>query len=457
MQPISPRHGHAVVIGASMGGLLAARALSESFERVTVIDRDELPTGPTPRRGVPQGRHPHALLTRGREVLDEFFPGLSDELLAAGVPLVDAQSDFHWYADGRLLCPGPSGLFALAVSRPLLEFAVRSRVAALPRVSIVDRCDVTGLMSSPDRCRITGVRIRNRSAAATESALDADLVVDAAGRGTRSPVWLDELGYARAPEERVRIELSYVSRLYRREPHHLGGRLGSTFAPYPGQLRSGLVLGQEGESFMVNLGAWGGDEVLPIDDAGMAEFADHLAAPDIAEIIRSADPLSEPVLSRYPESVRRHYEQLDRFPEAYLVIADAFCSFNPSYGQGMTVAALEAQLLGRLLQEGGDELWLRFFTAAATLLDNPWGIVVSGDLRFPYVKGERTAEMLEMGEYLQRYRQAAEDDAVLATALLRVINMLDGPDRLVAPDLQERVVRGAGQARPLQAGGARIG
>ncbi|WP_433277650.1 FAD-dependent oxidoreductase [Pseudonocardia xinjiangensis] len=447
MHPISPRRGHAVVIGASMGGLLAARALSESFERVTVLDRDELPTEPSPRRGVPQGRHPHALLARGREVLDEFFPGLSDELLAAGVPLIDVRSDFHWYADGRLLCPGPSGLFALGVSRPLLEFAVGSRVAALPRVSIVDRCEVTGLTSSPDRRRITGVRMRNRSADAAESVLAADLVVDAAGRGTRGPVWLDELGYARAPEERVRIDVTYLSRLYRREPHHLGGRLGSTFAPYPGQLRSGLVLGQEGERFMVNISAWGGDEVLPTEDAGMAEFAEHLAAPDIAEIIRSADPLSEPVLSRYPASVRRRYEQLDRFPEAYLVAADALCSFNPIYGQGMTVAALEAQLLGRLLHEGGDELWLRFFTASATLLDNPWGIVVGGDLRFPHVEGERTAEMLEMGEYLERYREAAEDDAVLATALLRVINMLDGPERLVAPELQERVLRGAGPAR----------
>jgi hypothetical protein len=153
------------------------------------------------------------------------------------------------------------------------------------------------------------------------------------------------------------------------------------------------------------------------------------------------------VLSRYPASVRRRYERLDRFPEAYLVTADALCSFNPSYGQGMTVAALEAQLLGRLLHEGGDELWLRFFTASATLLDNPWGIVVGGDLRFPYVEGERTAEMLEMGEYLERYREAAEDDAVLATALLRVINMLDGPERLVAPELQERVLRGAGPPR----------
>ncbi|WP_433557588.1 FAD-dependent oxidoreductase [Pseudonocardia xinjiangensis] len=430
-----------------MGGLLAARALSESFERVTVLDRDELPTEPSPRRGVPQGRHPHALLARGREVLDEFFPGLSDELLAAGVPLIDVRSDFHWYADGRLLCPGPSGLFALGVSRPLLEFAVGSRVAALPRVSIVDRCEVTGLTSSPDRRRITGVRMRNRSADAAESVLDADLVVDAAGRGTRSPVWLDELGYARAPEDRVRIDVTYLSRLYRREPHHLGGRLGSTFASYPGQLRSGLVLGQEGERFMVNISAWGGDAVLPTDDAGMAEFAEHLAAPDIAEIIRSADPLSEPVLSRYPASVRRRYEQLDHFPEAYLVTADALCSFNPSYGQGMTVAALEAQLLSRLLHEGGDELWLRFFTASATLLDNPWDIVVGGDLRFPYVEGERTAEMLEMGEYLERYREAAEDDAVLATALLRVINMLDGPERLGAPELQERVLRGAGPAR----------
>jgi 2-polyprenyl-6-methoxyphenol hydroxylase-like FAD-dependent oxidoreductase len=441
-----PARRHAIVIGASIGGLCAARALSESFERVTVIDRDELPAAPAARRGVPQSRHLHGLLARGTEALDELFPGLSDELIAAGALAADMQSDIHWHFDGHLLRPDPSGLIGLAVSRPLLEFAVRSRVAELPEVTIIDRCDVTGLTTSPDQLRISGVRIRNRADETTESALDADLVVDAAGRGTRTPMWLGELGYPRAPEEEVRIQLTYLTQLYRREPHHLDGRVGASYNPYPAQPRGGFVIAQEGNRLILTLGSSGRGE-LPTRKAAMAEYTDSFGAPDIAEIIRTATPLSEPVLMRYPASVRRHYEQVDLFPKGYLVIADALCSFNPVYGQGMTVAALEALLLSRLLREDGDELRLRFFSAAATLLDTPWGLVVSGDLRFPYVEGERTADMSAMGEYLERYREAAAKDAVLATELLRVANMLDEPARLMAPDLEARVLREAGPLR----------
>jgi 2-polyprenyl-6-methoxyphenol hydroxylase-like FAD-dependent oxidoreductase len=450
MSSVSSRR-HAIVIGASMGGLSAARTLSESFDRVTLVDRDELPAEPAPRRGVPQSRHLHGLLARGVEAYDELFPGIRDELIAAGAMATDTQSDIHWHFDGRLLRPEPSGLIGLAVSRQLLELTVRSRVTALPGVTIIDRCDVTGLTTSPDQRRITGVRIRPRRDGTAESALDADLVVDAAGRGTRTPLWLGELGYPRAPEEQVRIQLTYVTQLYRREPHHLGGRIGASYNYYPGQPRGAFILAQERDRIILTLIGANGSEELPTRNAGMAEYAESFGAPEIAEIIRTAAPLSEPVLMRYPASIRRHYEQLDRFPAGYLVMADALCSFNPIYGQGMTVAALEALLLSRLLRAGGDDVNRRFFVDAATLLDTPWGLVVSNDLRFPEIDGERTEEMATMAEYLERYREAAAKDAVLGTELLRVANMLDGPARLTAPALEERVLREAGPVRRASA------
>ncbi|GAA3102178.1 FAD-binding monooxygenase [Pseudonocardia yunnanensis] len=452
MSSVSSRR-HAIVVGASMGGLCAAKVLSESFERVTVVERDELPAEPTPRRGVPQSRHLHGLLARGGEAYDELFPGIHEELIAAGAMATDTQSDIHWHFDGHLLRPEPSGLVGLAVSRQLLEFTVRARVAALPGVTIIDRCDVAGLTTSPDNRRITGVRIRRRGDGTAESALDADLVVDAAGRATRSPLWLGELGYPRAPEEEVRIQLTYVSQVYRREPHHLDGRIGASYNYYPGQPRGSFILAQEGNRIILTLvGVGVGEsEELPTRNAEMAEYAERFGAPEIAEIIRTATPLTEPVLMRYPASIRRHYEQLDRFPDGYLVVADALCSFNPIYGQGMTVAALEALLLSRLMREGDGEVNRRFFLAAATMLDTPWGLVVSSDLRFPEVAGERTEEMSAMDEYLERYREAAVKDAVLGTELLRVANMLDEPARLMAPDLQERVLREAGPVRRASA------
>jgi 2-polyprenyl-6-methoxyphenol hydroxylase-like FAD-dependent oxidoreductase len=446
MSSVSSRR-HAIVIGASMGGLCAAKVLSEGFERVTLVDRDELPAQPAPRRGVPQSRHLHGLLARGGEAYDEIFPGIHDELIAAGAMDADTQSDIHWHFDGHLLRPEPSGLVGLAVSRQLLEFTVRSRVAALQGVTIIDRSDVTGLTTSPDQRRITGVRIRNRGTATAESVLDADLVVDATGRGTRTPLWLGELGYPRAPEEEIRIELTYLTQLYRREPHHLDGRIGASYNYYPDQPRGAFILAQEGNRIILTLIGAGGREELSTRNAVMAEYAESFGAPEISEIIRTATPLTEPVLMRYPASVRRHYEQLDRFPEGYLVVADALCTFNPIYGQGMTVAALEALLLSRLLREGGDDVNRRFLRAAAKLLDTPWGLVVSNDLRFRDVDGERTEEMSAMAEYLERYREAAAKDAVLGAELLRVANMLDEPARLMAPDLQERVLREAGPVR----------
>jgi len=436
MSPVRS-YRHAVVIGASIGGLCAARVLSDVAERVTLVDRDELPVEPVARRGVPQSRHLHLLLARGRNALEELFPGLSDELIAAGAPAIDLQSDFRWHFDGYLLRPEPSGLIGLAVSRPLLELAIRSQVEALHGVTITGRCEVTGLTTSPDRLRVTGVRTRNRADETAESTIDADLVVDAAGRGTRTPVWLEELGYTRAPEERLGIQVAFVSRTYRREPHYLDGHIGGTFIPYPGRQLGGIAMAQEGDRFIVTL-AIRGEEKPQIGRAAMADYANSFS-PGIAEVIRTGKPLSEPALMRFPESIRRRFEQLDRFPDGYLVIADALCSFNPRYAQGMTVAALEALLLSRLIREGDHELHLRFFAAAAALLDTPWDLMVTG----PHVEGEHTEEMLAMDQYLERYRAAAAKDAVLGTELIRVINMLDEPSRLFAPDLAERVDREA--------------
>jgi 2-polyprenyl-6-methoxyphenol hydroxylase-like FAD-dependent oxidoreductase len=443
--PASGRRGHAVVIGASMGGLVVARALADSFERVTLVDRDTLPDHPETRRGVPQGRQVHGLLARGREALEELFPGLSQELIAAGVPECDLQSQIHWYLDGHLLKPESSGLMGLAVSRALLEFTIRARVARLPEVRFIERHDVAGLTASPDRSRITGVRIRDRDdSAAAEAVLDADLVVDAAGRSPHSPAWLAELGYEPAPEEEAHIRLVYLSRLYRREPHHLGGRGGTAIAPYPGQLHGGFVLAQEGDRLILSISGRAGEEP-PTDDEGMAEYAGTLVTQDFAEVIRTAKPLSEPVVTRYPGSIRRHYEQVTDLPQDYLVAADALCSFNPFYGQGMTVAALEGLTLTRLLGEGREDLPRRFFEATAKLLDTPWNMTLSGDMRLPDYEGPRSAALEQSAAYMQQYWAAAANDAVLATALLRVTNMLDDPARLTDPELQARVLRALGQ------------
>ena len=441
----------AVVIGASIGGLLAARVLSDRYARVVLVDRDVLPHHAAARRGVPQGRQLHVLLSRGKEALDELFPGLSAELHARGAPLVDLHDDVHWYNDGQRMLRAPSPLIAVGMSRPLLEDALRARVVALPGVELRSPVEVLGLTATADGSRITGVRLLP-AGADTEQVLAADLVMDAGGRGSRTPVWLAALGYPRPAEEQVRVGVSYVTRIYRREPHHLEGLSGALTNAVPGSPRAGIVAAQEDGCYAVALSGMLGEEP-PTDDAGMAAFADSLAAPQIGDVVRTAQAQGPPVTMRFPVSTRRRYERLRRFPAGYLVMADALCSFNPIYGQGMTVAALEALLLRRLLAEGTDDLARRFFRGAAQVIDGPWSIAVGTDLRFPEVAGRRSPKVRFVNAYVHRLHVAAVTDAVLGAAFLRVLNLVDPPTRLLAPGIALRVLRGSTGRRAVGAPG----
>ncbi len=459
--------GHAVVIGGSIAGLLAARALSGAFDRVTVFDRDELPSEPRPRRGVPQSRQAHALHARGAKALSELFDGFWDDMVAAGGAYGDAQADVHWYLDGYLVKPALSGLTGIALTRPALEQLIRARVAALPGVRIVEATDVTGLVTGDGPVagngrvagdgRVTGVRTRPaRDADGEPATVDADLVVDAAGRGSRALTWLAELGYPVPRSTELKAGVVYVSRHYSAEPEQLGGRIGGLVTPYPGEPRAGVVLRQEGGRFVVLLAGMIGAEP-PTDDAGMLAWADALACPDVSAVLRESRPLGEAVKMRYPASIRHHYEDLGRYLDGFLVLGDALCSFNPIYGQGITIAALEALELRRLLAApdgptgpAAAGLPRRVFQAAGKLVAEAWETSASGDLRFPEVEGKRQPGAGIINAYLARYRAAASVDPVLGTTFLRVANMIDAPARLLAPGHVLRVFRSAGKGKRAQ-------
>jgi 2-polyprenyl-6-methoxyphenol hydroxylase-like FAD-dependent oxidoreductase len=445
----SPSSEHAVVIGGSVAGLLAARALSSSFDRVTVFDRDTLPSSPAPRRGVPQGRQVHALLVRGAEGLERLFPGFLDDMAAAGAPSADGQADFSWYLDGHKMAGAVSGLRGYGVSRPLIEALIRDRVAALPNVTIADRTEVTGFLSTSGR--IAGVHVQGESAGASQP-VPAALVIDAAGRGSRALTWLRELGHPLPAESVVRADVVYVTRHFKQGPGVLEGRMGATVVPFPGQPRAGVVIRQEADQFALLLAGLLGEEP-PTNDRGMADFAASLAGHEIADVLRAATPVDEPAKMRHPESTLRHFAELGSRPDGFLVVGDALCNFNPIYGQGMTVAVMEAELLQSLLTEGRDGLPARFFPAVADLLVEPWSLATGGDLRFPEVEGERGPQDEEINGYLTQVRAAAAVDPAVGTAFLRVVNMVAPVASLFSPELAERTQRavvlgrrGAGEA-----------
>ncbi|GBD32126.1 Putative epoxidase LasC [bacterium HR33] len=440
-----PNQNHAIVIGASMGGLLAARALADFYQQVTLVERDTFPPIGENRKGVPQGRHTHALLLRGGEILEGMFPGLTADLMARGAPFLDRpEQELIWFDGGGYHArftneDGRNG--ALMVSRPLLEGYVRQRLLALPNVTAIEQCDALGLVPSERAGRVRGVRLVRRAGGSAEEVLEADLVVDASGRGSRAPKWLADMGYTPPAEERVTVNLAGVTRLYRRRPEHLNGAKVVIITLSPTLKRGAVMLAQEGERWTLTLIGFAGDPP-PRDEEGFLAFARSLAAPEVYEVIKDAEPLSDFLPYRVRANERRRYERLTRFPEGFLIFGDALCSFNPIYGQGMSVAAMEALDLQQELRRGGEGLWRRFFRRAARSIDIPWQIVVSGDLRFPEAEGKRTPAIRFINAYMARLHRAAHRDPVVAKAFNDVASLLAPPQSLMGPGILWRMVWG---------------
>jgi 2-polyprenyl-6-methoxyphenol hydroxylase-like FAD-dependent oxidoreductase len=440
-------HQHAVVLGASMAGLLAARVLADVFDRVTLVERDRLPATPDNRRGVPQGRHIHTLLPGGADIVDDLFPGLLNELIQAGAPKLDDYTRLHFQPDGvhRLTTLGIEEPLHQA-SRPLLEAAVRARVRALTNVEIRDGCAFVGLETSATRDRVTGVRV-TRHGATGEQVLTADLVIDATGRGSRIPTRLAEIGYQPPAEDQVLIDLRYASRLIRLEPGAVPEQL-TLIGPSPQRPRTMGLFAYENDNWLFTVSGYAGDHPAA-DYTAMVDFAARFAPPHMVVALRNAEPLADVSTFRFRSNLRRRYDRMRRFPHGLLVVGDAMCSFNPIYGQGMSVAAKQAIALRECLRRGDDRLARRFFRSAAKTIDTAWRMAVGSDLALPQVQGPRSLQVRLINGYIHRLLVAAEHDPMVAARFLRVSAFLEKPPRLMTPSIVTRVIAGNRRVRPL--------
>lgn len=453
-----PRTGaHAVVCGASMAGLLAARVLTEHYDRVTVVERDRLVDEPVARRGVPQSCQPHALLARCAQILDELFPGYLDELVAVGAHRWDDgdMSKFDISFGGHIMLqnatmPRPESLVQHHVSRPMLEHQVWRRVCRLPRIEIFDGHHVDRLLGSG--LRVTGVRLSPQSGATTD--LDADLVVDASGRGSRTPALLAELGYQRPEVDELVIRVAYASMPVRIPPDALRPNLiVRTFEP--GRPRGFMMFRCERDVWLVGAGMLGPIRP-PTTPAELLDFGEGIAPAYALAAARAAEPLGGVRVHQYPSNRWRRYDKLKRFPAGFVVLGDAFCSFNPIYGQGMTVAAIEATILRDCLRAGDADLPRRFHRAAAKTIRIAWQTAVGSDLALPEVQGRPSLSMRLMNAYTDRVLRAAETDAVVTRDFLRVVGMVAPPAQLVHPATLVRVARGQRRRVTLVGGGAPV-
>jgi 2-polyprenyl-6-methoxyphenol hydroxylase-like FAD-dependent oxidoreductase len=407
----------AVVIGAGMAGLTAAGALADRFDRVVVLERDTLPSEPTYRAGTPQARHVHGLLLSGQRALSELFPGFEQDLARAGAVPLRVGLDVRVERPGYDPFPQRDlGWFGYAASRPAIECAVRQRVEGCANITLRQRCRVQEISGSPNGEAVTGVRYENGNGAS--ETITADLVVDASGRGTLTLDLLRSLGRPLPEETTIGIDLGYATSIFSVPDDASTDWKGiMTFGQAPRNSRGGLMLPLEGNRWMVTIGGRHGD-VPPGDEEGFLTYAKALRTPTIYNAISHAKRLDGVARYGFPESIRRHFERLDGFPRGLLPIGDAICRFNPVYGQGMSVAALEASLLQRLLERfenDGDPiagLASTFFAEMQALIETPWSVAMM-DFAFPDTRGQRPADFettLRFGIALTRL--AAEDPAV---------------------------------------------
>lgn len=439
-----PKHPHAIVIGGSIAGLLTARALTDHFERVTIIERDALPRSAAERAGTPQGKHPHNVLTRGMRLMESLIPGLEADLRAHGVPFANWGKHVRTLTRGGWLRNIETDLFSPVVSRSLLEWLIRKPLLTDPAISFIEEAQVSGLLTDESRSTVTGVVVKPRRADAAPYELAADFVVDASGRSSKAPDWLESLGYGRPTETTVDPKVGYATRLYKKPENFAGGwHILYMPAKAPGT-RGGAVFEIEGGVWMVALGGYS-EDYPPNDEAGFIEYAKSLPEPDVYEAMKDAEPLSDIVGYRRTLNIMRHYEKLPRLPEHFALVGDAVCGFNPIYGQGMTVAAMGAVLLRECLSAAGgslDGIGRTFQRKLAQQNETVWLMSTGEDFRHPSTEGKRPGFA---GRLVQRYIdwvvECLPDDEPMAAKFLHVINLDQPPTALFQPSVLGGVIR----------------
>ena len=431
----------AVVIGASLAGLCAARVLSDFYDRVTVFERDELPSTPANRTAVPQGRHVHLLMARGAMEFDGLFPGLLDDMVAAGVPILENRPECIYFgAAGHVLGTGRTlrdEFTAYVPSRPQLEWQIRRRVADIANVEIQHR-SVAQPRFDVDAQRVTGVWLDSDTD--EPDFVVADVVVDAAGRGTRLPVWLEQWGYQHPPEKTVEVGIGYASHQFRLPDGALRERVIVTGASREQPLGLGLLGYEDGTWTLTTFGV--GKVEPPHTFSEMLALAKKILPERISSVLERAEPVGEAAFHRYPTSRWRRYHKLDRFPAGILPLGDAVASFDPTYGQGMTMTSLQAGHLRRALADGAGEDLAREVNRATAKTTYPvWMMTAIGDFAFHHATGHQPRWYRPVGSLFDQFLGAAETDPVLAEWFLRRFSLLDSLYMVPKPGLVGRTIR----------------
>jgi len=428
---VTSTKGHAVVLGGSISGLLAARVLTDHFDRVTIIEKDKLASGFEPRKTAPQGAHAHALLSRGRLIVEALFPGITDELVAGGATLAGIK-DIRVYVLGwRKVFDDPERI--ITMTRPFFESTLARRTRALNKVAVVEDTEAAGLVGTPDS--VGGIVIRDASGTRD---FEADFIVDARGRASNLADWMKQLGLESPRHETSPLASWYSSCLY--EPAPGAARpLAHQVAKFEDKLGV-LIFPVEQNRVLVSLGA-NAKHPVPKSQDDLLAYLRRLPVPDAHDAVKPLRPLTPVAHSRFTASVRRNYDALKRLPRGVVAIGDAVASFNPIFGQGMTVAALEAEWLGQCLAKADarDESFARtYYVGVKPIVDLAWGL--------PDLEARRANPAAQnwvirfLLWYTERLQRAASRNVYVSRTMLRVQNMIEPPAKLFAPPMILRVL-----------------
>ncbi len=425
--------GHAVVLGGGIGGLYHAAVLRRHFERVTVLESDVISmTEVGHRPGAAQDQQLHGLLKRGWDIFEKYLPGLTARLTDAGARVAEFGLDVRWYMNGTWWSPKPTGFHGLGFTRPFFEFHMRARLLEEPNVVWRGGARVRGLSASRPGV-VDRVDFEVLATGQTET-LEADLVVDCTGRNSKAAAWLGQLGFQAPEAEEVDVGITYVTQLVRlaADPGWTTCYVG---AEPPHQKRFGMILGAQNGLSVFLVGSYLGERP-PVTSDGMADFAQTLSQPLLADVVRSAERLSQPTPYHFKSNLRRAYSRAAALPARLLISGDATCSFNPIYGQGMTSAGLAAEVLDDLLTRGVplDRLAKVFQHRLDRVLDQPWLAALANDLQFPQVQGRRSPLLSFTAAYSRSVLRAMHHNAV-QKRFLPVLNMTVGPLAFFHPTL----------------------
>lgn len=413
----------AIVVGAGIGGLAAAAALAPHFGEVMVIDRDTLPDAVAPRLGIGQGVHTHQLLKAGELALEHLLPGIAKDFVAAGAVEMTVGKDVKVYDFGGWMDDCDAGFAVTSLSRPAYEGVLRQRVAALPGVTLHGETPVKRFAVENGRC--VGVELEDCAV------LRADLVVDSTGLTSPLLKQLPEDGHAEYPTEEIRINVAYTTARFRKPKKYRDEKTGFFILPSPPATVFGLMLPIEDDQWILSLGRRGG-EVPPRDPQAFKEYAKGLVEPHVYERIKDAEVVGDLKTFRKPTATRHLIWQASKWPERLIPIGDAMSSVNPTYGQGMTVAACEAAALEKLLAQGTqlDGLAPAYLAQAGEISGRAWSLSVNSDYVYPETEGERPANYAMSRALAGTLRKLADQDLEFRVVRYRLVHMLDDASAL---------------------------